>query len=92
MFEKWLSREVKYVRDENGIYLHSFLILVEMFLIETCGMFEMEKTLGNMVQQLRIKLICSRSILGKLVNLILVDVIDGLPNIHVPNSSFLTDS
>lgn len=68
------------------------LILVEMFLIETCGMFGMEGTLGNMVRQLRIKLICSRSFLGELANLILADIADGQPDIHVPNSPFLTES
>ena len=63
-----------------------------MFLIETCGMFGMEGTLGNMVRQLRIKLICSRSFLGELANLILADIADGQPDIHVPNSPFLTES
>lgn len=74
------------------IYTLSFYWLKCFQLIETCGMFEMEETLGNMVQQLRIRLICSRSVLDKLVNLILVDIIGGLPNIHIPNSSFLTES
>ena len=46
---------------------------------------------GNRVPWLRTRLICPRSISGKLVNLILVDIVGGLPNIHVPPSAFLVE-
>ena len=44
-----------------------------------------------MVQWLRTRLICPKSISGKLVSLIVVDIVGGPPNIHVPPSSLLVE-
>lgn len=51
----------------------------------------MEGTLDNTVQQLKTRLTCPSSNVGKLVNLILVDTVGALSKIRVPPSSFLVE-